>query len=58
MKYAGYANLGLGWLLFFQEEMVQAVWNWEVLTVWFAPFVCIVYLPLLLQASVTCLLPM
>lgn len=56
MKFAGCVNLGLGWLLFCQEEMVQAVWNWEVLTVWFAPFICIVYLPLLLQASVTCLL--
>jgi len=57
MKWAVYIILGLGWLLFAQKNMVEALWNWEVLTVWFAPFICIVYVPLLLQASITCLLP-
>jgi glycosylphosphatidylinositol transamidase len=55
-KYAGYALLGFGWL-FFQEETLKAVWYWEILSVWFAPFVCLVYTPLVLQAGLVCLLP-
>ncbi|KAF8163462.1 Gaa1-domain-containing protein [Crassisporium funariophilum] len=57
VKYVGYALLGLGWLLFAQNEMRDAVWNWEVLGVWFAPFICIVYVPLMLQAGISCLIP-
>jgi glycosylphosphatidylinositol transamidase len=57
MKWAGYIILGLGWLLFAQKNMAEALWNWEVLGVWFAPFICIVYVPLILQAAITCLLP-
>ncbi|OBZ75516.1 GPI transamidase component gaa1 [Grifola frondosa] len=55
--YGGYITLGFGWLLLCQEEMRNAIWNWEVLGVWFAPFVCIVYTPLVLQAALVCLLP-
>ncbi|KDR73500.1 hypothetical protein GALMADRAFT_100196 [Galerina marginata CBS 339.88] len=56
LKYAGYAILGLGWLIFAQDEMVKAIWHWEVLRVWFAPFICIVYVPLVLQAGISCLI--
>ena len=56
VKYAGYSLLGLGWLLFGGKEVQQALWNWEVLGVWFAPFVCIVYTPLVLQAGIASML--
>ncbi|KAF5380995.1 hypothetical protein D9615_004070 [Tricholomella constricta] len=56
-RYAGYTILGLGWLLFAQEELLKAIWDWEILSVWFAPFVCFVYVPLVLQAGLICLLP-
>ncbi|KAI0688253.1 Gaa1-domain-containing protein [Cytidiella melzeri] len=52
VKVAGYCILGLGWILFLQREVELALWNWEVLGVWFAPFVCIVYVPLVVQAAV------
>ncbi|KAF9526996.1 Gaa1-like protein [Crepidotus variabilis] len=55
-KYSAYALLALGWLLFAQQEIVKSVWSWQVLLVWFAPFVCIVYVPLVLQAGIVCLL--
>ncbi|KAF8557306.1 Gaa1-domain-containing protein [Imleria badia] len=45
-----YSVLAWGWL-FLSQEVETAVWNWEVLGVWFAPFVCIVYAPLVMQAS-------
>ncbi|KAG5724014.1 GPI transamidase component gaa1 [Termitomyces sp. T112] len=57
VKYVGYVLLGLGWLLFGQENMLQAIWDWEVLFSWFAPFVCLMYVPLVLQAGLVCLLP-
>ncbi|RDB21477.1 GPI transamidase component gaa1 [Hypsizygus marmoreus] len=57
LKYAGYTLLGLGWLLFAKEQARQAIWNWQILSVWFAPFACIVYVPLVLQAGLVCLLP-
>jgi len=56
MKYSAYAFIALGWLMFGQTAMVQAIWNWEILNVWFAPFICIVYVPLLLQAGITSLI--
>lgn len=56
-KYGVYCFLGLGWLLIRRDELLQAVYNWEVLGVWFAPFVCMVYTPLVLQAGIACLLP-
>ncbi|KAJ7905719.1 Gaa1-domain-containing protein [Mycena olivaceomarginata] len=49
-KFASYIGLGLGWI-FAGEELRKALWDWEVLRVWFAPFVCIVYTPLVLQAG-------
>ena len=57
VKAAGYAILGTGWLPLLQEEVRQALWNWEVLGVWFAPFVCIVYVPLVVQAFLATVLP-
>ncbi|KAK2466794.1 hypothetical protein APHAL10511_001052 [Amanita phalloides] len=54
-KYVPYTVLGLGWLLM-PAEVAQAIWYWDVLSVWFAPFVCIVYMPLVLQAGLVCLL--
>lgn len=56
-KYAILASLSLGWLVLFPEETNKALWNWEVLGVWFAPFVCVVYVPLVLQSALVCLLP-
>ncbi|KAL7283374.1 hypothetical protein ACG7TL_002804 [Trametes sanguinea] len=50
-KYAAYSILALGWLVLCPEETRKAIWNWEVLRVWFAPFVCVVYVPLVMQAG-------
>ncbi|KAK7693461.1 hypothetical protein QCA50_003029 [Cerrena zonata] len=55
-RYAIYVGLGLGWL-FCEKEVQRAIWNWEILGVWFAPFVCVVYTPLVLQAGIVSLLP-
>ncbi|KAL4247302.1 GPI transamidase component Gaa1 [Abortiporus biennis] len=51
-RYALYLVLALGWTLFLKNEVRAALWNWEVLGVWFAPFVCIVYAPLMYQAAI------
>ncbi|KAN0076921.1 Gaa1-like, GPI transamidase component domain containing protein [Tylopilus felleus] len=48
--YVAYWLLAWGWLLL-PREVESAVWNWEVLGVWFAPFVSIVYAPLVMQAG-------
>ncbi|KII88370.1 hypothetical protein PLICRDRAFT_161388 [Plicaturopsis crispa FD-325 SS-3] len=55
-RYFAYVALGFGWLLLGQDEMLGAVRNWEVLGVWFAPFVSIVYAPLVMQGGIVCLL--
>jgi GPI-anchor transamidase subunit GAA1 len=49
--------LGIGWLAWAEDEVRRAIWHWEILGVWFAPFVCMVYMPLLLQAATAVLLP-
>ncbi|KAI0273306.1 Gaa1-like protein [Gloeopeniophorella convolvens] len=54
-KYSLYAALALSWLVF-DVGVKQAVWDWQVLGVWFAPLVCLVYVPLVLQAGVVSLL--
>ncbi|EKM82543.1 hypothetical protein AGABI1DRAFT_52781 [Agaricus bisporus var. burnettii JB137-S8] len=54
-KYILYVFLALGWLFFYVETR-EAIWQWEILSVWFAPFVCLVYTPLLLQAGTVCIL--
>ncbi|PFH54211.1 hypothetical protein AMATHDRAFT_135962 [Amanita thiersii Skay4041] len=51
LRYIPYALLGVGWLLFPSKQVEQALWHWEVLSVWFVPFVCIVYTPIVLQAG-------
>ncbi|KAH9946130.1 Gaa1-domain-containing protein [Epithele typhae] len=56
-RYALHTVLALGWLVFFPEETASALRNWDLLRVWFAPFVCIVYAPLVLQSALVCLLP-
>ncbi|CCM02082.1 uncharacterized protein FIBRA_04159 [Fibroporia radiculosa] len=58
LKFAVYILLGFGWLIRDQTELHNAVVDWEVLEVWFAPFFCIVYAPLLFQAAIVCLLPL
>ncbi|KAF9475860.1 Gaa1-like protein [Pholiota conissans] len=55
-KYAAYCFFGLGWLLVGHNQTLEAVWNWEVLSVWFAPFICIVVVPLVLQAGLVCII--
>ncbi|KAI6118846.1 Gaa1-like protein [Pisolithus croceorrhizus] len=55
-KYAACSFLAWGWL-FLLDEVKQAIWNWEVLGIWFAPFICIVYGPLVTQAGVVALQP-
>jgi glycosylphosphatidylinositol transamidase len=44
--------LGFGWMLVPGEEVMKAIYDWEILAVWFAPFVCFVYSPLVLQAGI------
>ncbi|TFK42427.1 Gaa1-like protein [Crucibulum laeve] len=56
IKTALYSMLGFGWLLLGHREILSAVHDWEVLQVWFAPFVCLVYVPLALQALTVCVL--
>lgn len=55
-QYPAYIFLAAGWLLL-PEQSKSALWNWEVLSVWFAPVVCTVYLPIVLQAAAVTLLP-
>ncbi|KAK7020446.1 Gaa1-like protein [Favolaschia claudopus] len=55
-KFTAYLGLASAWI-FASDEVRKALWDWEILRVWFAPFVCIVYTPLVLQAAFVCLLP-
>jgi GPI-anchor transamidase subunit GAA1 len=54
-RYLAYLVLGLGWVIA-KERVDGAFLDWEVLGVWFAPVVCILYAPLVLQAGIVCLL--
>ncbi|KAI0044807.1 Gaa1-domain-containing protein [Auriscalpium vulgare] len=56
LRYVEYAVLALGWLAH-GAQVREAVWQWEVLGVWFAPLVCVVYAPIMLQAGIVALLP-
>ncbi|KAI9454996.1 Gaa1-domain-containing protein [Lactarius psammicola] len=51
MKCALYTTLAFGWLAS-SGEVTQAIWDWQVLGVWFAPLVCLIYVPFVLQAGV------
>jgi len=51
LKCALYTTLALGWLAF-DGEVRQAIWDWQVLGVWFSPLVCLVYVPFVLQAAI------
>lgn len=57
LRYAVHVTLAFGWVVLLRGEVLQAVANWELLGVWFAPFVCVVYAPLVLQSGLVCLLP-
>ncbi|KAI4525000.1 Gaa1-like protein [Schizophyllum commune Loenen D] len=57
LRYAAslaYTLLATG-CLFLPQEVVRAVRDWEVYSVWFAPVVCVVHLPLVMQAALACL---
>lgn len=56
IKYLLYNLLGFGWIILYKEEIMSAIWNWELLGVWFAPFICIVYAPLVWQSALVCIL--
>ncbi|KAL0946673.1 hypothetical protein HGRIS_012862 [Hohenbuehelia grisea] len=56
-KYSCYVIAAFGWMVLTPAETSNAFWNWDILGVWFAPFVCLVYAPLMLQAGIVCLLP-
>ena len=56
IRYPLYATLAAGWLVLLPEQTKSALWNWEVLGVWFAPVICVVYVPLVLQAAMVGLL--
>ncbi|KAH8107140.1 Gaa1-domain-containing protein [Cristinia sonorae] len=56
-KYSLYTLVGLGWVVFGVEEVKSAIWQWDLMGVWFAPFVCMVYTPLVLQSAVVSVLP-
>ncbi|TCD68916.1 Glycosyl phosphatidyl inositol protein transamidase complex subunit [Steccherinum ochraceum] len=58
VKYAFYMLLGFGWMVFATEEVRSAIWHWELMGIWFAPFICIVYTPLVLQAALVSILPL
>ncbi|TEB26622.1 Gaa1-domain-containing protein [Coprinellus micaceus] len=44
VQYPAYILLAAGWLLFLPEQTQSALWNWEVLSVWFAPVAAVVTL--------------
>ncbi|KIY43587.1 Gaa1-domain-containing protein [Fistulina hepatica ATCC 64428] len=55
-KYAVYASLAAGWLVLCSDAVVRTVRDWEILSVWFLPVFCVVYVPLMLQAAIVVLL--
>jgi glycosylphosphatidylinositol transamidase len=50
-----YVALAAGWLLT-KDAVLMALRNWELYGAWFAPFVCTVYVPLVMQALTATLL--
>lgn len=56
LRYLFYTFLAQGWLLLASRETWLAVRDWQAFGVWFAPLVCLVYVPLVLQAGIVCLL--
>ncbi|EIW85104.1 Gaa1-like GPI transamidase component [Coniophora puteana RWD-64-598 SS2] len=51
MRYTGYSILACWWMLLCPSQVSSAVSNWDVLGVWFAPFMFLVYVPLVMQAA-------
>jgi GPI-anchor transamidase subunit GAA1 len=56
-KYLIYIVLALGWFVFLPNMTHEMFWNWDILGVWLAPFVCLVYTPIVLQSALVCWLP-
>ncbi|TRM62649.1 GPI transamidase component Gaa1 [Schizophyllum amplum] len=54
LAYGAYVLWATGWLAL-PQEVARAVRDWDVYSVWFAPVVCVVYLPLVMQAALVCL---
>jgi glycosylphosphatidylinositol transamidase len=50
-----YVMLATGWVLA-KADVLAALRNWELYGAWFAPFVCAVYVPLVMQALTATLL--
>ncbi|KAH8826974.1 Gaa1-domain-containing protein [Flagelloscypha sp. PMI_526] len=50
-----YAVFSLGWLVFTPHLTSQALWDWDVINVWFAPVLCLIYYPFLIQAGLVAL---
>lgn len=57
IMYLAYLMLGFGWLLLAPVEVRKSIDDWELFGVWFAPFVCVVYGPIVLQAALVRLIP-
>lgn len=55
IKCWSYCLLAFGWLLL-SEENHTAIRNWELFGTWFAPFIPVVYTPLVLQAAIVSIL--
>ncbi|PPQ63089.1 hypothetical protein CVT24_005944 [Panaeolus cyanescens] len=56
VRYLTYTYLSIGWRLHAPALAKQLLWNWHVLGVWLAPFVCIVYVPIVMQAGISCII--
>ncbi|KAF8921109.1 Gaa1-like protein [Mucidula mucida] len=54
--YTCYMILGTAWLCY-HSGVTKMIWDWQVLGVWFCPFLCIIFSPLVMQAGIVCLLP-
>lgn len=55
MQYSLYMVLAFGWL-FAQKHVSQSVTDWRLFGVWFTPFMCMIYSPLVLQSALVCLI--
>ncbi|KAI0032220.1 Gaa1-like protein [Vararia minispora EC-137] len=54
LKYFFYAVLAVGWM-WLHDEVRDALLQWEMLGVWLAPVVCMLYTPFMIQAGIASL---
>lgn len=54
--FAYYTLLFPVWQILSEKPLSPVLLEWQLLGVWFAPFMCIVYLPLVFQAMLVCML--